>query len=72
MTLLTRANVRYLRDAAERVAWTAIQAGAGAAIDIGTSGELSWRALGYAVGLAVAKVLVARFVGDRKSAALLP
>ena len=53
-------------DSLERVAWTGIQAAAGAAIDVGTSGEMSWRALGYAVGIAVLKVVAAPWIGGKR------
>lgn len=59
---------KFLFDAGERVIWTAIQTGAGAIADYSTTGEVSWRAVGYAVLFAVAKVLVATRVGDSESA----
>lgn len=55
---------RYSK-ALERIVWTAIQAGAGVGIDQLTSGTISWRAIGYAIGLAALKVVVALNVGDR-------
>ncbi len=57
-------------DALERVAWTAVQAAAGVLIDQMTSGEVSWRAAGYAAAVAALKVVVALRVGDRGRASL--
>lgn len=54
----------------ERVAWTAAQAAAGVLIDHLTSGEVSWRAIGYAAAIAALKVVVALRVGERGSASL--
>lgn len=62
----------FTLDAIERIIWTAIQAAAGAFIDIAASGELTWRAVGYATLIALAKVIVAKGVGDPDSAATLP
>lgn len=61
---------RFARDAMERVAWTCAQAAAGAALDVLSSGDVTWRAVAYAVGFAVLKVLAARNIGDRSSAAI--
>lgn len=59
-------------DLLERVAWTAIQAVAGALLDIMMSGVITLRAAGYAAAIAVLKALVATRVGDPNSAATLP
>lgn len=61
---------RYTRDAIERVLWTLAQAAAGAALDVMVSGEVTWRAVGYAVLIAVLKVIVAGQIGNKNSAAL--
>jgi len=58
----------YWLDAAERVAWTAAEAGAGAAIDVLQSGTVTWRAVLYAVLLAVLKVLAAKKIGQPDAA----
>ena len=63
---------RFGRDALERVAWTCGQAAAGAALDALSTGDVTWRAVAYAGLLAVLKVLAARKVGDRDSAAIMP
>lgn len=62
----------FTLDLVERVAWTALQAVAGALLDVMVSGEISLRAAGYAAGIAVLKALVATKVGDPNSAATLP
>lgn len=59
------------RKIAERVGWTAIQAGAGFLIDHETTGSVSWRGVLYAAGIAVAKALIAVRVG-RKGEPSLP
>lgn len=61
-----------LRDWFERVGWTAIQAGLGAGLDLFISGEVSWRAIGYAAAIAAVKVLIAQNIGERPSGDLLP
>ena len=62
----------YWLDAAERVAWTAVEAAAGALIDLLQSGSVTWRAALYAVAVAVLKVLAARKIGSPTSAAIKP
>lgn len=58
------------KDALERVVWTAVQVGAGVLIDQLTSGEIGWRAIGYAVAIAVLKVVVGLNVGDKTKASV--
>lgn len=60
----------HWRDVLERVAWTAIQAGAGALIDQTTSGHVGWRAVGYAVLLAAAKCVAGLRVGKKGTASI--
>ena len=62
----------YVLDALERVVWTGIQAGAGAALDVLVSGQVTARAIGYAVLVALLKVIVAGKIGDKDSASSLP
>lgn len=62
----------YTWDAIERIVWTLIEVSAGAVLDVLTTGDVTWRAIGYAVLIAVLKVIVARNVGDKDSAATLP
>lgn len=63
----------FTLDVLERVLWTATQAAAGAALDVLVSGDVTWRAVGYAIAIAVLKtIVVAPLVGDRNSAATLP
>lgn len=57
-------------DAIERVVWTVLQAGAGVLLDQLVSGEVSWRAVLYATGIVILKVVVAHQVGSKTSAAL--
>ncbi len=52
------------KDLVERVGWTAIQASAGAVLDLLVSGEVTARAIGYAVAIATLKVVIAQKVGD--------
>lgn len=63
---------RYWTDAVERVVWTAVEAAAGALLDVMLSGQVTWRAAAYAVGIAVLKVLAAKGFGDSQSAAAIP
>ncbi|HVL53949.1 MAG TPA: hypothetical protein VM344_06775 [Vitreimonas sp.] len=67
-------NVRVNRmlDFVERVGWTAIQAAAGALLDVLTTGELTWRAVGYAVAIAALKVIVAQRFGDTPTGDAIP
>ena len=60
----------WLKDAAERFCWTIAQIGAGVFLDQVTTGEVSWRAFAYAAGVALAKLVVARQVGNPASAAI--
>lgn len=60
----------YTRDAIERVLWTLAQASAGAALDVLVSGEVTWKAVVYAVLVAILKVVVAGQFGNKQSAAL--
>lgn len=57
----------YWVDAAERVFWTLVQAGGGALLDVVTSGEVTWKAALYAVGLAIVKVAIAKSVGQENA-----
>lgn len=59
-------------DLIERVLWTALQAVAGALLDLMVSGDITLRAAGYAVIIAVLKALLATRIGDPNSAATLP
>lgn len=59
-------------DLLERALWTALQAVAGALLDLMMSGDITLRAAGYAAGIAVLKALVATRIGDPHSAATLP
>ncbi len=67
----TRRPRRYWVDLAERVGWTAAQV-----VLAGVTVEMldlpGWAVPVVATGLAMAKGLVARKVGERDSAALLP
>lgn len=62
----------YYIDMAERVLWTLIQAAAGAGIDMLSTGDITWRAVGYAALAALLKAITAQKIGDRNSAATLP
>jgi hypothetical protein len=62
----------FTLDTLERVTWTAIQFAAAAWIDVAATGEVTWRAVAYAAGLALCKAIVARHIGDPDSAATLP
>ena len=59
-------------DTLERVIWTALQAAAGAFIDLAATGTITWRAVGYAALIALCKAVLARHIGDPDSAATLP
>lgn len=68
-------NRRFLIDAAERVAWTAVEAAAGALIAAGAFNANAGKAAvfaGLTAAAGVVKVTAAKFVGDRQSAALGP
>lgn len=69
-------TTKKLRDFIERVGWTAIQAGAAAAITALSSPDLTWvtglKFVGTAALLAVLKVLVAQNVGDSPDGAAIP
>lgn len=58
----------WLRDAGERVAWTAVEAGAGVAIVLVTPLQ-TWWAAPIAVAFAGVKSLAARRIGSEDSAA---
>lgn len=62
----------YYLDLLERVVWTLIEGALGFWIDHAMTGEVTWRGVLYAGGLAAAKAIVARRIGDRNSAATLP
>lgn len=68
--------VNKLKDFVERVAWTAIQAGAGAAIVALSSDTIDWNAAakitGIAALVAALKVLAAQQVGSRGSGDAIP
>ena len=59
-----------VRDALERILWTAIQAGL-AVVAVDQLGLPAWAVLPVAVALAAAKTFVASRIGDRESAAML-
>jgi hypothetical protein len=54
----------------ERFLWTVAQAGGGALLDQLTSGEVSWRAVGYAAAIVALKLVIAHNVGSSTSGAL--
>lgn len=64
------------RDFIERVGWTAIQALSAAGLVVLTSEGISWQEglkfVGVAVGIAVAKVVVAQQVGDSGTGDAIP
>lgn len=60
------------KDLIERVGWTAIQASAGAVLDLLISGEVTARAIGYAVAVATLKVVVAQKTSDNGLGDALP
>jgi hypothetical protein len=61
----------YTRDAIERVAWTAVQVAAGAALsELTTDDAWTWYTLAYAVAIAVLKVLAAHQIGGATARAL--
>lgn len=57
-------------DALERLVWTVVQAGAGVLLDQLISGEVTWRAVLYATGITILKLVVAHQVGSKTSGAL--
>ncbi len=69
-------QVDRIKDFIERVGWTAIQAGAGAAIVALTSSDLSWedgaKMVGVAAALAGLKVFAAQQFGTRGSGDAIP
>ena len=65
-------QINKMKDFIERVGWTAIQAAAGAVLDLMISGEISLRAVGYAAAIAALKVVVAQRVGDSGSGDAIP
>jgi hypothetical protein len=65
--------VNRTKDFIERVGWTAIYGAAAAFIEWATGHEpWSWRTYLIAVGLAVAKVVIAQRVGTRNSGDAIP
>ena len=69
-----RPRVNRLLDFIERVGWTAVQVGAGVAIEHMTNdGQIGWGAIRNAVIIAALKVVVAqRAVGESGAGDLLP
>lgn len=66
-------KVNQGKDFIERVGWTAIYGAAGAFIDWAATGNpWSWRTYAIAIGLAVAKVVIAQQVGTRGSGDAIP
>lgn len=69
-------RVNKARDFIERVSWTAIQAGAAAAITALSSPDLTWstglKFVGTAAALAILKVLAAQNVGSTGSGDAIP
>lgn len=67
-------RVRFNRwaDFAERVGWTAIQAGIGAAIDYLATGDVTWRAVLFAAMIAAGKVLAGQHLGPTPDGSLSP
>ena len=61
----------WVRDAAERIIWTAVQAGLGVALVLIADLDLAWTPV-VATVLAAVKAAVARRVGDSHSASTLP
>lgn len=59
-----------VRDALERILWTAVEAGL-AIVAVDQLGLPAWAVLPCAVALAAAKTFVASRIGDRGSAAML-
>ena len=64
-------NKKYLIDLAERVAWTAVQAGVAYTIVATQSMSEAW-VIPLAAVLAVIKGIAAKKIGDSESAATLP
>lgn len=64
-------KVNRLLDFAERVAWTAIQAGAASLLVSGFTGE-AWKIAGAAAAIAALKVIVAQRVGSGDAGAAIP
>ena len=65
-------QVDQVRDFIERVGWTFLQVSAGAILDLLISGQVTWKAIGYAVAIAACKVIVAQQFGDRSSGDAIP
>ena len=63
---------QYLWDVAERVFWTGAEAGIAVGIDQLSTGEISWRAILYAILLALAKTIAARHIGTEGTARIAP
>lgn len=61
---------KWLPDALERFLWTIAQASAGVLLDQLISGEVTWRAVGYAGAITALKLIIARKVGSKDSAAI--
>lgn len=58
-------------DLLDRVGWTAVQATGGILIDWGTTGDITLRAAGYAVAIAIGKVLIGQNTGSDDTGALI-
>lgn len=65
-------KINRVKDFLERVGWTAIQAGIGAALDELTSGHITWRAILYAALAAALKVVAAQNLGKHPDGAAIP
>jgi predicted transcriptional regulator len=64
-------STTYLKDLAERVVATFVQAAAGIIIASGGFGVDTWKAAAVAGGLAVVKAIAARGTRDPESASLV-
>ncbi len=70
--MLWRSLPPLFRDAAERVFWTAAEVYAGYLLAALQGGATLDRVLLYSAAAATLKTLLASFVGDRNTAAMLP
>lgn len=68
---MNAANKKWLKDAAERILWTAAQVITGAIIIEVSNVDATWAIL-IIPGLTVLKTALAKKVGDPTSAAIVP